>query len=161
MSPTLQGSEVLYPVIEKEPTANHRSYQKVVVFVIKTKIYNCNRSTLCGVYVWQRPDWKSRITKYSNGEWRLYRIRTKSSTDWGGKTLGQIPFCQALCASVSKSSTLKEIQKNLCHPGITWLLHFVCRKNLPYSTSDIKQVVSSCEVRAKMKPNFIVQKKAH
>ena len=38
--------------------------------------------------------------------------------------------------------------------GVTRLLHFVRTKNLPYSTTDVKRVVSSCKICAEVKPKF-------
>ena len=46
------------------------------------------------------------------------------------------------------------IHNQLCHPGVTRLLHFVKAKNLPFSSDEVKRVCSSCKVCANMKPNF-------
>ena len=42
----------------------------------------------------------------------------------------------------------------LCHPGVTRMNHFVRKKNLPYSISEIRQITSNCEVCLELKPNF-------
>jgi len=42
----------------------------------------------------------------------------------------------------------------MCHPGVTWLLHFVRAKNLPFSATDVTAVVSSCKICAEVKPQF-------
>ena len=76
----------------------------------------------------------------------------------GKQNLGSHTFFRAFCESLSESSTLKEIYENLRHSGITRLLHFVRTNNLPYSASDVKRVVSSCEVCAKMKSEFYFPK---
>ena len=70
------------------------------------------------------------------------------------QNIGPDIFSRAFCESLSESSTLKEIHKNLCHPGVTRLLHFVRTKNLSYSNSDVKRVVSSCKLCSKIKPKF-------
>ena len=49
---------------------------------------------------------------------------------------------------------LREAHDGLCHPGITRFNHFVKSRNLPYSVNDVKELVSSCEVCAELKPKF-------
>ncbi|XP_064081956.1 uncharacterized protein LOC135198315 [Macrobrachium nipponense] len=70
----------------------------------------------------------------------------------------KIQGCQkelaAFSYTVSTSSTLTELHGNLCHPGMTCLLHFVRSKNLPFSTEDIKKVCASCRICAKLKLRF-------
>ena len=61
-------------------------------------------------------------------------------------------FTRAHCAAVSKS--LEEIHAQLCHPGVTRLLHFVKAKNLPFSTQDVRDVCSNCRISAELKPKF-------
>ncbi|CAM1308932.1 Uncharacterised protein r2_g1910 [Pycnogonum litorale] len=49
---------------------------------------------------------------------------------------------------------LRKIHIDLCHPGVTRLLHFVRRKNLPYSTEEVRKVCTSCEACCRLKPRF-------
>ena len=56
--------------------------------------------------------------------------------------------------SIYKPKSLKEIHEGLCHPGITRLNHYVRTKNLPFSTSDVKDVVQSCKACCEIKPKF-------
>ena len=49
---------------------------------------------------------------------------------------------------------LNRVFLSVCHPGVTRILHFVRSKNLPFSTSDVKRVVSSCKICAEVKPQF-------
>ena len=58
---------------------------------------------------------------------------------------------QQLTAQLQK---IRELRVNLCHPGVTRLLHFVKTKNLPYSTEDVKKVCGSCKFCAEIKPQF-------
>ena len=47
-----------------------------------------------------------------------------------------------------------EIHAGLSHSGFTRLLHFVRTKNLPFSTEDVHEVCSSCQICAELKPRF-------
>ena len=57
------------------------------------------------------------------------------------------------CANMHRT-TLHDIHAALCHPSITYLHHFVCAKNVPYSVEDICQTVRNCSVCSELKPNF-------
>ena len=49
---------------------------------------------------------------------------------------------------------LEDIHTQLCHPGVTHLLHFIRTRNLPFSTEEVKAVCSSCKICAQLKPKF-------
>ena len=72
----------------------------------------------------------------------------------GKRNVGPDTLSRAFCSSLTESSSFEDIHNNLCHPGVTRLLHFVRTKNLPFSTSDVKRVVSSCKICAERKPQF-------
>ena len=65
------------------------------------------------------------------------------------------------CANVSSSPTLEDIHCLLCHPGTTRLLHYVRSKNLPFSTTEVKRVVDSCQDCANLKPHYYKPPIAH
>lgn len=58
------------------------------------------------------------------------------------------------CASL-RENKLSSLHNDLGHPGITRLTHYVRSKNLPYSTDDIKKIVSLCRVCSEIKPRFL------
>ena len=60
----------------------------------------------------------------------------------------------AQCNALNNMGNLHEIHKNLCHPGITRLAHFVKVRNLPYSIEEVKRVCTACTVCARWKPCF-------
>ena len=62
-------------------------------------------------------------------------------------------FTRAYCATAATSP--EDIHAQLCHPGVTRLLHFVKAKNLPFSTQDVQNVCSNCRICAELKPKFI------
>jgi len=59
--------------------------------------------------------------------------------------------CNVLANNLQK---LKDLHNGLCHPGISRLAHFVRTRNLPYSTEDIKTVISQCRTCAEIKPRY-------
>ena len=66
---------------------------------------------------------------------------------------------RAFCASIH-DNTLRELHDSLRHPGVTRLNNFVRVKNLPYSTDEIRRVVSQCRVCSELKPNFYKPQKS-
>ena len=74
----------------------------------------------------------------------------------GQTNVGPDTFTRAYCSAVTMtSSTLQDIHDMLCHLGATRLLHFVHRKNLPFSTTDVKRIISTCKICAQIKPFFV------
>ena len=51
-------------------------------------------------------------------------------------------------------SSLEKLHNNLCHPGISKVLHFMGAKNLQFLTTNVKRVVNSCPICAEIKPQF-------
>ena len=58
------------------------------------------------------------------------------------------------CSSISSNLTLESIHRKLCHPGVTRLLHYVRSKNLPFSTSEVRDVCNKCRDCSFLKPQF-------
>ena len=57
------------------------------------------------------------------------------------------------------ATNLYNLHNNLCHPGVSRLLHYVRCKNLPFSVVDVKNVCSSCKICAEVKPQFYAKPK--
>ena len=72
----------------------------------------------------------------------------------GKQNTGPDTFSRAFCSSIASQSSLEELHNNLCHSGISRMLHFVRAKNLPFLTTDIKRVVNYCPICAEIKPHF-------
>ena len=73
----------------------------------------------------------------------------------GQRNVGPDTFTRAFCSNISAAPcNLEGLHNKLYHPGVTRLLHFVRTKNLPYCTTDVKRVVSSCKICAEVKPKF-------
>ena len=58
-------------------------------------------------------------------------------------------------SSTTIADKLHGLHEDLCHPGITWMLHFVRSKNMPYSVENVRAVVRACQVCSEIKPRFI------
>ena len=72
----------------------------------------------------------------------------------GADTLSRVePSCSATAHHTLNG--LHKLHDDLCHPGITRLLHYVKSKNLPYTISDVKSVCEPCSTCMKEKPRFI------
>lgn len=59
------------------------------------------------------------------------------------------------CCGRFITNLLHILHKDLCHPGVTRMLHFVRSKNMPYSVEDVRAVTRSCQVCSEIKPRFI------
>ena len=47
------------------------------------------------------------------------------------------------------------LHESLCHPGITQLAHYIKVKNLPFSLSDVKNVIQACKDCSEVKASFL------
>ena len=159
-SRTLSQSEKSYSVIEKEALAimeavrrwSHYLHckrfdlvtdQRALSFILskfhKGKVKN-NKIQL----------WKAELSSFD------YRIRHRP-----GK-LNVVPDALSrteVSASLYPSFDLKNIHKQLGHPGVIRMTHFVRSKNLPFSVEDIKRVCNECFTCAKLKPKFFASYK--
>jgi len=64
------------------------------------------------------------------------------------------------CASRQRVALLclwgEELHRILCHPGVTRLLYFIRTKNLSFSITDVRKVVSNCKTCAEVKPRYFL-----
>ena len=60
-----------------------------------------------------------------------------------------------ICSSTPTADKLHGLHEDLCHSGVTRMLHFVRSKNMPYSVENVRAVVRSCQVCSEIKPRFI------
>ena len=152
MSKTLSATECRYPAVEKEALAiieavrkwNHLLSRQPFILITDQKSVsfmfdNRKRSKIKNSKI---QSWRLELAEFS------YAIQYREGKD------NVVPdsFTRAHCAAVSKS--LEEIHAQLCHPGVTRLLHFVKAKNLPFSTQDVRDVCSNCRICAELKPKF-------
>ena len=156
MSRTLQGSELHYPAVEKEATAIIEAVRKWSDFLARREFTLITDQRSVAFMLDKRKRTKIKNNKIQG--WRLelaafsYEIKYRPGPD----NVGPDTLTRAFCASISnvQSSNLTDIHNQLCHPGVTRMLHFIRSKNLPYSTDDVKKVCSSCRICAELKPQF-------
>ena len=65
-----------------------------------------------------------------------------------------MPCRSRCCASPSPYAELLKIHNELCHPGITRLLHYVRSKNKPFSEDQVRKVTEECQSCCEVKPKF-------
>ena len=154
MSRTLQGSEINYPAFEKEATAiieavrkwSHLLSRNIFTFVtdqqsISFMLDSRRRTKIKNDKIQQ---WRMELASF------LYVVKYRP----GQGNVGPDTLTRAFRTSISSLRTLEEHHNQLCHPGITRLLHFVRTKNLSFSTTEVKQVISGCKVCGEIKPTF-------
>ena len=156
-SRTLQGSEIHYPTFEKEATAIIEAVKKWSHFLSRqTFTLITDQRSVSYIFDSRR--------RSKNGKVQMWRIELASFSyvikyrprqrNVGPDTFTRT-FCSNICAALCN---FEGLHNKLCHPGVTRLLHFVRTKNLPYSTADVKRVVSSYKVCAEVKPKFSQRK---
>ena len=99
-----------------------------------------------------------RRTKIKNDKIQQWRMELASFSYVikyrpGQRNVGPDTLTRAFSTSISSLRASEELHNQLCHP-ITRFLHFVRIKNLPFSTTEVKQVISGCKVCAEVKPTF-------
>ena len=87
--------------------------------------------------------WKLELASYS------FDIKYRPGTENTSADMFSRVYCSA--ASISD---LVQLHNNLCHPGITRMLHFVRSRNLPFSVDEVKRMISSCSVCSECKPQY-------
>ena len=153
MSRLLSGSEVHYPPVEKEATAVIESVRKWAHLLggRQFKIITDQKSVAFMLDNRKR----SKIKNDKIQCWRLELACFNYSIEYrpGQENVAADALTRAHCASTSPSKLL-QLHNDLCHPGVTRMLHYVRSKNLPFSTEEIKRMISNCSVCAEVKPQF-------
>ena len=138
---TLQNSELHYPPVEKEATAIIEAVRKRVIFsLVDNSLSSLINGTLHSCWIVGN---KYKIKNNKIQGWRLelesfsYTITYRPGKD----NVCPDTLTRDLCASATSTpNKLSEIHDQLCHPGVTQLLHFARTKNLPHSTDDVKRL---------------------
>ena len=153
MSRTLSGSEIHYPPVEKEATSIIEAIRKWSHLLSgrQFKIITDQRSVAFMLDSRRR----SKIKNDKIQCWRLELASFNYIIEYrpGKNNIAPDTLTRAYCASTNGSNLMK-LHEDLCHPGVTRLMHYVKSKNLPFSTEDIKNTCSSCRTCAELKPQF-------
>ena len=79
----------------------------------------------------------------------------------GAENIAPDTFSQSFCAAVPAGLNLVDLHNSLCHPGVTYMFHFVRTKNLPFSVEEVRQMTKACRVCAEHKPQLHKPVRAH
>ena len=154
-SRSLKNSEKSHPAIEKEACSIIEAIRKWKHF-LAGKHFTLNTDQEAISFIFNQ----KKLTKIKND--KLIRWRCELSCysfdivhKPGVENIAADAMSRVV-ASVSHNGLdkLRKLHSQLAHPGATRLLHFVRSKNLPFSTDDVRFVVSNCSVCCKVKPQF-------
>ena len=152
-SRTFQGSEKGHSSVEKEA-------QAIIEGVRKWHYWLSGRNFT--IITDQKPvsfifdaEHSSKIKNDKLFRWRLELSQYQYSIQYrpGSQNVAADTFSRVSCGAVA-SNELLSLHENLCHPGVTRMLHLVRTRNLPYSVENIKKVIHSCKVCAELKPRY-------
>ena len=152
MSKMLSATERRYPAVEKEALAIIEAVRKWNHLLSRQPFIQITDQKSVSFMFDNRK--RSKIKNSKIQSWRLELAEFSYAIQYREEKDNVVPdsFTRAHCPAVSKS--LEEIHAQLCHPGVTRLLHFVKAKNLPFSTQDVRDVCSNCRICAELKPKF-------
>ena len=153
-SRTMSGSELHQSAVEKEAAAIVDAVRKWH-HLLANKHFTLITDQRSVSYMFDKEHSNS-IKNNKLMRWRLELAAYKYSIIYrpGDKNAAADTLTRAFCGAVVNDEKLHEIHDSLCHPGITRTLHFIRTRNLPYSTDDVKRVISKCKVCAEVKPRF-------
>ncbi|QQP40012.1 Uncharacterized protein FKW44_013906, partial [Caligus rogercresseyi] len=155
MSRSLQASERRYHIVEKEALAIMESIRKWHHFLSRSYFELITDARSISYMFDERR--RSKIKNNKINEWRMELAEYSFSITHrsGEENVSADMFSRSCCLFKDNSkSVLHELHYKLCHPGVTRLLHYVRSRNLPFSTSDVRNVCSSCRICAELKPRF-------
>ena len=156
-SKTLNKSEKVYPVVEKEALAIMEAVRRWSHYLYG-KCFNLVTDQRALSFMLDKTS-KGKDKNRKIQLWRAelgcfdYRVQHRP----GKFNVVPDSLSRIQVAASTYSCDLAEIHKKLGHPGINRLVHFVSTKNLPFSLDDVKRVCSNCKICAKIKPRFYIK----
>ena len=150
---TLQKHEKKWPPVEKEASSIIESVQNWKHFLTGNKFTLITDQEAVS-YIFHIKH-KSKIKNDKLYRWRLNLACYSFDIVYrpGEQNVVADTFSRAFCSGLSFSS-LSDLHRSLCHPGVTRMAAFVRSRNLPYSVDDVRKMIKSCRVCAKCKPQF-------
>lgn len=152
-SRTLNKSEQQHSSIEKEAYAIVESLKHWRHFLIGRpfKIITDQRSVS---FMFEQKH-KSKIKNEKIMRWRLELSCYNFDIIYRpGSENAPADALSRISAAIHSRPDLVALHKDLCHPGITRMAHWIRAKNLPFSVEEIRQVINACPVCAELKPRF-------
>lgn len=98
---------------------------------------------------------QSKIKNEKIMRWRLELACFKYDIVYrpGSKNATADALSRISAATISEIDLMK-LHIDLCHPGITCLVHWVRSKNLPFSVEEVKRAIGACATCRKLKLRF-------
>ena len=152
-SRTLNSSEKHHAAVEKEAYAIVEALKRWRHFLVGRR-FTLITDQKSVAYIFDVRH-RSKIKNEKIERWRLELMPYKYDVQHraGSLNVAADALSREFCAATSNTD-LVELHKNLCHPGVTRMLHFIRVRNLPYSVDDVKSVTSRCSTCQKCKPQF-------
>ena len=153
-SRTLSRTERHYASVEKEAHAVVEAIRKWRHYLIGSRFtVVTDQKSVAFMY---NKDQRGKIKNDKIQRWRIELSCYNFDVVYrpGKDNVAADTLSRAYCGASHTISNLKDLHESLCHAGIVRLSHFVRSKNLPFSQTDVKYVVSQCNTCAKLKPKF-------
>ncbi|XP_055869763.1 uncharacterized protein LOC129923337 [Biomphalaria glabrata] len=156
-SRTLTNSERRHSAVEKEAYAIVEALRKWQHYLI-SRPFTLVTDQRSVSFMFDQQN-KGKIKNEKIQRWRLELSCFQYDVVYrpGKQNVAADTFSRNHFASAMTGEDLKLLHNNLCHPGVTRLLHFVRTKNLPFSCEDVRKVVNQCKTCAELKPRFFKQ----
>ncbi|KAL7629906.1 UNVERIFIED_CONTAM: hypothetical protein RMT77_019975 [Armadillidium vulgare] len=99
---------------------------------------------------------KSKIKNEKSARWRLELLPYKFEIIHCPGSLNQAAdaLSRPLCSATLSTESLASLHNRLCHPGVARFSHYLRTRNIPFSTSEIRNIISSCSTCCRLKPQF-------
>ena len=152
-SRTLSPHEIIYPSIEKEALSVIEAVRhwRYLLAAHKFTLITDQRSVS---FMFNTNTKSRRIKNDKLLRWRMELSTYNYEILHRPGRLNESPDALSRVCALPTVPNLKQIHDELCHPGITRLLHFVKSRNLPFSVEEIRTVVRSCPICLECKPQF-------
>ena len=152
MSKRLSRNNHGFPTVEKEALGIIEAVQKWGHLLSRQPFTLVTDQQSVSFMFDNRKRTKIKNTKIQS--WRMELAEFSYTIQYSEGHCNVVPdsFTRVQCASISNN--LEYIHAQLCHPGVTRLLHFVKTKNLHHSTDEVKKECSNCRICAELKPKF-------
>ena len=153
MSRMLHGNELKHSSVEKEAYAIYEALCKWKYLLIDKHFKLITDQKAVSFMYGPNPN---KIKNDKILRWRLELSPLSYSIVFRPGVENVVPdaLSRPVC-TIRNDNELIKLHDSLCHPGITRFYHFVKMKNMPYSVTDIKQVVSNCSVCCELKPRYL------
>lgn len=101
---------------------------------------------------------KSKIKNEKMTRWRLELLPFKFNIIYrpGHLNPAADALSRVVCSTTAGTDTaqLLSLHSRLCHPGVARFTHYLRTRNIPFSSSEIRRITSSCSTCCRLKPQF-------